>query len=216
MLLRKLDEHRTLNAGAPRMLRIRDIMTTDVVTLSPDLSLRDAMDILTSRHITGAPVASGCKVIGVISLTDLAEYAAASPGVPTLRQPVEDPDDWENAGDLPDPDVPPAAYFAGLWDDAGATVTERFDHAETPEWNALEDHTVGEAMTRRISALPPDAPVDHAAGVMRRAGIHRVLVMEGQELLGVLTTTDIASAVADQRFHSRTYVFGHPARLRGG
>jgi CBS domain-containing membrane protein len=64
------------------MLRIHDIMSTDVVTLSPEASLRDAMDVLTTHHITGAPVVTGRKVVGVVSLTDLAEFAASSPGVP--------------------------------------------------------------------------------------------------------------------------------------
>lgn len=197
------------------MLRIRDIMTTDVVTLSPDASLRDAMDTLTSRHITGAPVVAAGRVAGVVSLTDLAEFAASQPGVPTLRPPVDEPDEWENAGDMAYLDDPPSAYFAELYDDAGADVAARFDQSESPEWNALEDHTVAEAMSRRISVLPPDAPVDHAAAVMRRAGIHRVLVMDGGELLGVLTTTDIANAVADHRLQSRVYVFGHAAAARG-
>ena len=197
------------------MLRIRDIMTTNVVTLSPQASLRDAMDLLTSQHITGAPVVSGSQVVGVISLTDLAEFAASHPGVPTLRAPVDEPDDWENAGDLPAMDEPPSAYFAELYDDVGADVSQRIDQTESPEWNALEDHTVSEAMNRRISVLPPDAPVDHAAAVMRRAGIHRVLVMESRELLGVVTTTDISNAVADNRLTSRVYVFGRSAAARG-
>lgn len=197
------------------MLRIRDIMTTEVVTLSPDLSLRDAMDVLTTRHITGAPVVSAGRVVGVVSLTDLAEFAAQSPGVPTFRAPVEDLDDWENAGDAVYDDGPPSAFFVELWDDVGAEVTQRFEQIDAPEWNALEDHTVGEAMNRRISVLPADAPVDHAAAVMRRAGIHRVLVMDGNTLEGVLTTTDIANAVADHRITSRVYVFGAAARSRG-
>jgi CBS domain-containing protein len=58
------------------MLRVRDIMTTDVVTLSPDLSLRDAMALLTRRHISGAPVVSAGRVVGVASLTDFADFAA--------------------------------------------------------------------------------------------------------------------------------------------
>lgn len=197
------------------MLRISEIMTTNVVTLSPDLSLRDAMDVLTTRHITGAPVVSGRKVVGVVSLTDLAEFAASSRDVPTPRPPVEDVDDWENAGDLAWLDEPPSTYFVDLYDDSGAEVTQRFDRNGTPDWSSLEDHTVAEVMTRRISVLPPDAPVDHAAAVMRLAGIHRVLVMEGSNLLGVLTTTDIANAVADQRITPRLYVFGHAARARG-
>ncbi len=197
------------------MLRIRDIMSTDVVTLSPELSLRDAMDVLTTRHISGAPVVRSGRVVGVLSLTDLAEFAAQTPGVPTLRLPVEEPDDWENAGDLGDLEEPPAAYFIDLWDTVEADVKGRIDQSDAPEGNALEEHTVGEAMNRRVSALPPDAPVDHAAGVMRRAKIHRVLVMDNRQLLGIVTTTDISNAVADRRFSSRTYVLGAPANARG-
>lgn len=197
------------------MLRLRDIMSRDLVTLSPDLSLRDAMDVLTTQQITGAPVVANHKVVGVISLTDLVEFAAASPGVPTERPDLSDMDDWENPGDLPTDDEPPSAFFAELWDDAGADVVERFAQTEGPEWNNLEEHTVGEAMSRKVAALPPDAPVDHAAAVMRRAGIHRVLVMEGAELVGVVTTSDIADAVADHRITSRVYVFGNSAKDRG-
>lgn len=191
------------------MLRIHEIMSTRVVSIPPETSLRDAMDVLTTHHITGAPVVSGRKVVGVVSLTDLAEFAASSPGVPPFRQPIADVDEWENAGDSAYLDAPPSAYFLELSDDAGADVVARFGQTETPEWNSLEDHTVGEAMNRRISVLPPDAPVDHAAAVMRRAGIHRVLVMDGSELLGVLTTTDIANAVADHRVTTRICVFGN-------
>jgi CBS domain-containing protein len=50
---------------------------------------------------------------------------------------------------------------------------------------------------------------------MRRAGIHRVLVMEEGELLGVVTTTDLANTVADQPTPARVYVFGKPAAARG-
>ena len=56
------------------MLKLRDIMTTDVVTASPELSLREAMDLLSSRHITGAPVVAGGKVVGVFSASDLLAF----------------------------------------------------------------------------------------------------------------------------------------------
>jgi CBS domain-containing protein len=198
------------------MLRIRDIMSTEIVTLSPGLSVRDAMDVLTRHHITGAPVLTNGKVVGVVSLTDLAEWASQAPGIPTQRPPVEDPDDWENVADQAYLEEPPAAYFVEMWDDAGADVTARISQTDAPEWNALEDHTVGEIMNRRILALPADAPVDHAAAVMRRAHVHRVLVMEDARLVGVATTTDIANAVADHRMTSRVYVFGGRAEARGG
>jgi CBS domain-containing protein len=197
------------------MLRVRDIMTTELVTLAPGLSVREAMEILTRHHISGAPVLTNGTIVGVVSLTDLAEWASQSSGVPTLRPPVEDPDDWENVADQAYLEEPPAAYFVEMWDDAGVDVTERMTRTDAPEWNSLEDHTVGEVMNRRILMLPADASVDHAAAVMRRAQVHRVLVTEDARLVGVVTTTDIANAVADHRFTSRVYVFGGQADARG-
>lgn len=188
------------------MLALRDIMTRDVVTVSPELSLRDAMALLASRHISGAPVVSSGQVVGVVSLTDLVEYAAAIPGVPTERpeapaDPLDDPVEW-----LPDED-PPGAYFAQLWEDSGAEVTERLSSTSGPEWNALEEHTVAEAMNRRIVSLPGATPVEDAAELMQRKGIHRVIVMEGPKLVGVVSTKDVSDAVAEQKLTRRVFVF---------
>lgn len=197
------------------MLLLRDIMTRDVVNVSPELSLRDAMDLLTTRHISGAPVVTNRKVVGVVSLTDLAEFAAATPGVPTERPELAEWGEWDTSGDQTDENEAPGAFFAELWDDAGADVTERMAETDGPEWNVLQEHTVDEAMNRKVSALPPDTPVDQAADVMRKAGIHRVLVMEGDDLVGLVSTKDIADAVADHRFSRRVYVFGAAAARRG-
>ena len=38
------------------MLRLRDIMTTDLLTLAPEVTIRDAMESLAAKHVTGAPV----------------------------------------------------------------------------------------------------------------------------------------------------------------
>jgi CBS domain-containing protein len=189
------------------MLRLKDIMTRKLVTLSPEHSLRDAMSLLSSNHISGAPVLSGDKVVGVISLTDLAEFAASAPGVPTERPELAEWGEFGEPGELAEGEEPPAAFFAQLWDDAGADVAERIGSSESPEWNALEEHTVGEAMTRTLQALSPNAPVEFAARHMRGAGIHRVLVMERGALVGIVTTKDITDAVADRKFVTRRFVF---------
>jgi hypothetical protein len=39
------------------------------------------------------------------------------------------------------------------------------------------------------------------------AAVHRVLVMDGESLIGSVTTRGIASAVADHEPTTRTYVF---------
>lgn len=197
------------------MLRIRDIMTTDVVTLDPNLTIREAMDMLTSNRISGAPVMAGDEVIGVVSATDLLQFAAALPGVPTEREArpglLED-NEVDNASDAdPRDDGPAALFFTDLWDDAGATVVERMAVPAMAEWNALEEHTVSDAMTRTpIHALTPDTLVTVAADHMRKVKIHRILVMSGRSLMGVVTTSDITNAVADGKLTARTFVFERP------
>jgi CBS domain-containing protein len=203
------------------MLRLRDIMTTDVITLDPGVTIREAMDLFASERISGAPVVAGGEVIGVISSTDLLQFAASLPGVPTERDrdsgwasDLGGDDDRASsfANDGPGDD-PSALYFTEFWDDAGATVAERVVSQAGAEWNALEEHTVSEAMTRTpVRSLTPDTFVTVAADYMRRAGVRRVLVMDGSKLLGLVTVSDITAAVADGKLTSRTYVFEHRGR----
>jgi CBS domain-containing protein len=66
-------------------------------------------------------------------------------------------------------------------------------------------------MTRSpVHSLTPETPVTMAADHMRRAKIHRVLVMTGRKLVGLVTTTDITNAVADGKLTVHTYVFEPP------
>jgi len=189
------------------MLKLRDIMTRDVLTVDPDLSIRDAMELLTSRHVGGAPVMAGTRVVGVISMTDLAELAASLPGTPTER-PTESFEESESPTRIDgDPD---SMFFTEMWSDAGGETVERFAALTGPEWNALEEHAVKEVMTREIRALPPITGVLDAAKVMTAERIHRVLVMDGDTLLGIVSLTDIARAAAAHKLSTRTYVFGHP------
>jgi CBS domain-containing protein len=189
------------------MLRLRDIMTTDVVTVSPEVTVRDAMVLFSSRHVSGAPVVANGKVVAVVSSTDLMEFAGSLPGIPTAQPEPGAQEEWEASTEGMEEDEAPQAYFADRWDDAGADVAERMGEVAGPEWNALEEHTVGEAMTRTIFSLPPGTAVNFAALRMRETGVHRVLVMQGEQLVGIVTTKDISDAVADHKLAARTDVF---------
>jgi CBS domain-containing protein len=71
----------------------------------------------------------------------------------------------------------------------------------------LEDVTVADVMTRQVESLPPDCSIEEAALLMGRKQIHRVVVMMGDVLLGIVSTADVAKAVAEQRIRNRTFVF---------
>ena len=52
-------------------LRVRDIMTSDVATTTPDTSLRDAARILLDLRISGLPVIDGDrKLVGIVTEAD--------------------------------------------------------------------------------------------------------------------------------------------------
>ncbi|MBX6330643.1 MAG: CBS domain-containing protein [Gemmatimonadaceae bacterium] len=189
------------------MLTLREIMTRDVVTIPPELSVRAAMDVLATHHISGAPVVVGDDVVGVVSATDLLDLARSLPGVPTARPVQEEPGAWEPAEEEMEGDEPPSAYFTEMWPDAGAELEERFAETRTPEWDPLEEHVVSEVMSRRVCSLPPSATVTAAADAMRRLGIHRVLVTQAGRLLGVVTAHDVAKAVAEGRAVERRLHF---------
>lgn len=189
--------HRS-EAGSP-VPRLRDIMSEDVVALGPATTLRDAVEILSQRGISGAPVAlPEGRVVGVVSTTDLLDFAAALPGVPTERAGQTEWGEIEGP-ELPTDEEDPGAYYTDLWDDAGAEVLARFDEVDGPEWDVLDEHTVEEVMTRRLCELPPDADLVQAARYMLEKAVHRVLVVDSGTLVGVATSTDFLRAIADGR-----------------
>jgi CBS domain-containing protein len=66
------------------MLKAKDVMTTPVITVSPDASLVDATKLLAANRITGVPVADAeGKVIGILTEKDVLNFAYKYVG--TLR-----------------------------------------------------------------------------------------------------------------------------------
>jgi CBS domain-containing protein len=181
------------------MTRVRDIMTPELVAVSPELPLRDLVEMLAQRHIGGVPVLAGSRVVGVVSMDDVMSFLSSQPVVPTVRPEDTDYDLEEPEAEAEEGEEAPGAYFADVWSDAGADVVERFAAGRGPEWDLLGEHVVAEAMSRRVRSIAPAADVVEAARVMRDAGVHRLLVMENGALLGIVTTTDVSNAVAAHR-----------------
>lgn len=179
------------------MLRVRDAMTREVLSVTPDTTLREAAELFVRRHVSGAPVVEGRRVVGVVSATDVLEFVATHPPVPRQRADAREVGEWaERPGSEPD-DTAPGAYFADLWPEADAEMTQRFADSEGPEWDAFAEHTVEEVMTRSVCALTSASSVAAAAQQMKSAGVHRLLVIDGDELVGIITSTDVARAVAE-------------------
>jgi len=51
--------------------KVKELMTSNVFTISPSASINDAMELMTKHHIRHLPVVENGKVIGVISIGDV-------------------------------------------------------------------------------------------------------------------------------------------------
>ena len=84
-------------------------------------------------------------------------------------------------------------------DDDGrlAGVVSRFDLLHVGRTQPGREITCGEVMTRAPVTVTPASTLREAAGHMLEHRIHRVFVLDGARLAGVLTTTDLTRAVGD-------------------
>ncbi len=57
-----------------RDTRIREIMTEDLITVSPDSMIDECMQLMTSRFIRHLPVLEENKLIGIISIGDVVKF----------------------------------------------------------------------------------------------------------------------------------------------
>ena len=190
------------------MLRLRDIMTRQVVTLEPQMTLREAMEVLVARHVSGAPVVSGQKVVGVISAGDLLSFAAAPPRDDEQQEKPIFGTEWDELAEWEDDEASESAsFFTDMWDEHTEEATDVIDTQGESSSDPLSSHLVEEAMTKTIRWLSPGADVRSAADMMRQYGVHRVLVVSRGRLVGLVSAMDIAKAVADRKLINRTYVF---------
>lgn len=180
------------------MTVVRDIMSTRLTVADPEASLRSLVELLAEKHIGGVPVLQGGQVAGVVSMDDVMTFLSSQPVVPRPRPDDQDYEEEEpgTSAEAVEGVEAPGAFFADAWADAGADVVERFASTSAPEWDLLGEHTVAEAMTRKILSVRPSASVVEAARAMKQAGVHRLLVMDKGALVGIITTTDVSNVVA--------------------
>lgn len=53
------------------MITVQEIMTTEVITVDPDTSVKEAANIMSKNNISGLPVIKENKLVGIITENDL-------------------------------------------------------------------------------------------------------------------------------------------------
>ena len=139
----------------------KDIMTPDVITVSPDMEITEAAKLLINKKINGAPVVdpSG-KVVGILCQSDL------------IAQQKK----------LPLPSV-----FTFL----DSLITLSSMRRLEKEAEKITATTVSHAMTPNPITIAPDTGIETMAELMIQNNFHTLPVLDNKRLVGIVGKEDI-------------------------
>jgi CBS domain-containing protein len=143
------------------MLKARDIMTTDVITVYPETEITQAASLLLEKHVNGLPVVDKEGLLkGIICQSDL-----------MVQQ-----------GKIPLP-----SFFVLL----GGAIPLSSSKQIEKEVQKMAAITVAEAMTPDPATVDPETGLEEIATLMVKSNIHTLPVLENGYLVGVIGKEDI-------------------------
>ena len=184
------------------MLKIRDVMTSDVVSVRPTTPIKEVARLLVDRRISGMPVVEGDgRLVGVVSEGDVIVKEQGADAVE--RRPLA-----RIFGDSPETRAELAKMIALT---AGDAMT-------SPPITISADAAVAEAaatMTgRRVNRLPV-LDGDRLVGVVSRADIVRAFVRSDEELADAIRNDVIRGTLWLDPSQFEVAVTRGTARIRG-
>lgn len=186
--------------------QVHTVMSPDVISVAIDSSVQEAAAMMVERDVQRVFVTARADVAGVFStqdamraLVDLAPEAVGTrPLSDFMSSPVKTIGSHVGLGEatraLDDSDV------------HGLVVIERgrpvglfamADALEARRWPP--EHPLDELMNLRILSLPADTQMRRAAQQAAATRVRRVLVLDSDQLTGILTGIDFARALAETR-----------------
>lgn len=144
-------------------LTCASIMTREVITVSPDATLSELCRMLAEDEISGAPVVDHRgQLVGMVSKTDVLQNLLSG------RQ---------------SPGLPSATLqFLGLSD----TMAGMAEDGEEEAFGQVADF-----MTPDVESVTPATPIARAARRMSAKRIHRLVVVDNGEVVGIITSLDL-------------------------
>jgi CBS domain-containing protein len=147
------------------MLKAKDIMSSELVTLSPDTEITAAAKILLERRINGAPVVDSKGILkGILCQSDLIaqQKKVPLPSVFTLLD-----------------SLIPFSSFKTL----------------EKEMRKIAATTVAEAMTLNPVTVDPETGLDEIATLMVERKFHTLPVVDQGRLVGIIGKEDVLRTV---------------------
>jgi CBS domain-containing protein len=69
---------RKVTSSLIKTIKIKEVMTEKVITISPDTSIKDAACLMMDKKIGCLPVVDGDRLIGLVTETDMLRYVVES------------------------------------------------------------------------------------------------------------------------------------------
>ena len=158
------------NWAMSKTRNVKDVMNPDIMTVSDEMTTDELARYLIEREISGAPVVdSQGHLIGVVSMTDIGRSMAEPSDV--------------------------VSRSSGFYRDIAADFISEDSGQRYVEERVV---TVRDVMTPVIHQVPVTASVAEAARVMVDQHIHRLVVTQGKEPVGIITSMDVLKIVAEQ------------------
>jgi CBS-domain-containing membrane protein len=143
------------------MLKAKDIMTREVVSVSPETEISQAAKILLDKHVNGLPVSDHKgRLVGIICQSDLVAQQKRMP-LPSVFNLLD-----------------------GLIPLSSPKQYER-------EIGKISATTVGQAMTPDPVTVGPETSLEEIATLMVEKGFHTIPVLDGGKLVGVIGKEDV-------------------------
>jgi CBS domain-containing protein len=143
------------------MLKVKDIMTTELITVSPQTEITSAAKILLEKRINGLPVIDDSgKLVGILCQSDLVAQQKSIP-IPSVYT-------------LLDSFIP-------------ITSLKRIDK-EVQKIAALK---VEQAMTPDPVTVGPETDIEDVARLMVDKKYHTLPVVEGDKIVGIVGKEDV-------------------------
>ncbi len=156
-----------------KTMKARDLMTRYVLTVTESMQVAELASFFTENEITGAAVknAQG-KLVGVVSLSDLAMHAS-------------------KRDDIVRSEFNPDFYVRG-WE-------EIYNREEVAGLHVEQmDVLIRDVMNPAVYSVTEDTQIAEIAQRMLELRIHRMFVMRGDELTGIVSTTDFLRLFVDE------------------
>jgi CBS domain-containing protein len=145
---------------------VKELMQTEVLVIPSVATVAQASSMLRERQVSGAPVVDERGV--PVGVISRTDLALGWEREETQRHRV---------------------YYR-------TAVGEIIAAEEAGVGRKFADRPVADVMMPLIFSVQQNDSLRKAAALMRAEGIHRVIVLDGQELVGVLSASDLVGAVA--------------------